>query len=82
MVTDRSTIGDVEWQDPPERKGLVFTHAVLDELRANPGRWALMRSGKGHRTPGIKHPADIELQTSYRGSGRERTYAMYARAKP
>lgn len=74
----------LQWKDPEEScdPRRVLTAPVLAELRANPGRWALIRtyrtrrSGVAHE---IKHPPDIEL----RGINRSHTppiTELYARA--
>ena len=53
----------MRWENPPERRGLVFNAEVVAELRANPGRWALIRERRcrGGDTR-VKHPADIEIK--------------------
>ena len=76
----------VVWRDPPERPpraNAVFTAELLEELRAEPGRWALVRVYRNHKgSSRVKHPADIELLWSVVG-GRARPAAeLYARARP
>ena len=70
------------WRDPPADRRLVLTADVVEQLRANPGRWAVVRqyhnrsAVKGRLV--IKHPADIEL----RGVQEPPGSILYARANP
>lgn len=73
----------VTWQDPPTRHGRVFRDEILAELRAHPGRWALIRTYPWEHSGSYpKHPADLELRFVYytRRPGPART-ELYARAR-
>jgi hypothetical protein len=71
------------WQDPPpNRRRRVLTAEIVDQLRANPGRWAVIRqypnrtAVKGGGV--VKHPTDIEV----RGVEEPPGSVLYVRAKP
>jgi hypothetical protein len=61
----------------------VLTPGIVEQLRANPGRWAVVReyrsltaaNGWGRQ---VKHPGDIEL----RGVEEPPGSVLYARVKP
>jgi hypothetical protein len=71
------------WRDPPPDRRVLLTPLMVEELRARPGRWAVVReyrsltaaNGWGRR---VKHPADIEL----RGVEEPPGSVLYARAVP
>lgn len=71
------------WRDPPPDRRRVLTGEIIELLRANQGRWAVVReyhsltAAKG-RTRSIKHPVDIEL----RGVEEPPGSVLYARAVP
>lgn len=68
----------LEWRDPPADRR-VFSPDVVIQLRAHPGRWALIKSWPYHTGWSPKAPpADIELRYVYRKDFTE----LYARAKP
>jgi hypothetical protein len=78
-----ATIPQLVWRDPPpDRRRPVFTADIIEQLRAQPGRWAVIRQYdnrsalRGRRR--VKHPADIEL----RGVQEPPGSVLYARAKP
>jgi hypothetical protein len=70
------------WRDPPADRRPIFSETVLAELRANPGRWAVLREYpnrtaiKGNANA-FKHPADIEIKGVLEAPGS----VLYARAK-
>jgi hypothetical protein len=76
------TVGLV-WRDPPPDRRRLLTAEIVEQLRASPGRWAVVREyrsltatrGWGRR---VKHPADIEL----RGVEEPPGSVLYARARP
>lgn len=71
------------WRDPPPDRRVLLTPVIVEQLRASPGRWAVVREypnltavrGWGRR---VKHPVDIEL----RGVEEPPGSVLYARAKP
>lgn len=71
------------WKNPPNGRR-VFTNEVLEELRGNPGTWALIRSypyshGRHMKPP----PADIEIRWVVYGHNTDHAYTeLYARARP
>lgn len=73
------------WQDPPEAvKSRIWTAEVLEQLRARPGDWALIRTWT-HTAPGLRQigqpPHDIETKFTYRrGERGGRATQLYARA--
>jgi hypothetical protein len=75
-------MAELIWRDPPERRRRVLTGEIVNELRAHPGRWAVIRrypnrtAIKGRRV--IKHPVDIELLGVTEPPGS----VLYARANP
>jgi hypothetical protein len=69
------------WRDPPADRRLVLTAEVVEQLRANPRRWAVIRQYHNRNAVKgllIKHPADIEL----RGVEEPPGSVLYARANP
>jgi hypothetical protein len=71
------------WRDPPpDRRRRVLSAEIVAQLRANPGRWAVIRqypnrtAVKGGNV--VKHPADIEV----RGVEEPPGSVLYVRAKP
>jgi hypothetical protein len=72
-----------ELPEPGDARRKVLTSGVLAELRANPGRWAVVRSYSYRHSPGqVKHPTDIELSWQHQGRDVNRRTVLYARAKP
>lgn len=68
------------WKDPPERK-TVFNERVTEELRANSGRWALIKTYSGHQCKTPKKPADVEVRWHYDwDEGGHKVSELYARA--
>jgi hypothetical protein len=72
------------WRDPPpDRRHRVLTAEIVEQLRANLGRWAVVReypnrtAVKGRRLL-VKHPVDVELRGVVEPPGS----VLYARAKP
>lgn len=73
-------MAELIWRDPPNRRRWVFTDDVVAMLRANPGRWAVIRRYPNRTAVNgfvPKHPTDIEL----RGVAEPPGSAFYARAK-
>jgi len=71
------------WRDPPPDRRVLLTPLIVEQLRASPGRWAVVREYHGltaarGRARQVKHPVDIEL----RGVEEPPGSALYARAKP
>ncbi len=71
----------VVWRDPPADRRRLLTDEVLEQLRAHPGRWAVVRE-YANRTAvkggiPVKHPPDIELRAVIEPPGS----VLYARAK-
>jgi hypothetical protein len=71
------------WRDPPPgRRRRVLTAEIVRQLRAHPGRWAVIReypnrtAVKGGDV--VAHPADIEV----RGVEQPPGSVLYARARP
>jgi hypothetical protein len=72
------------WRDPPpDRRRRLLTAEIVEQLRARPGQWAVVReypsrtAAKGQRVL-AKHPADIEVRGVLEPPGS----VLYARAKP
>jgi hypothetical protein len=71
------------WREPPADRRVLLTPEIVEQLRARPGRWAVLREyhhlSATHRRAGqVKHPVDIEL----RGAAQPPGWVLYARAKP
>ena len=71
------------WRDPPPDRRVVLTPGIVEQLRASPGRWAVVREYRSltaahGRARLVKHPVDIEL----RGVEEPPGSVLYARAKP
>jgi hypothetical protein len=76
-----ATTQQLIWRDPPADRRLLLTADVIEQLRANPGRWAVVRqyhSRSAVKGLVIKHPVDIEL----RGIQEPPGSVLYARANP
>ena len=77
-------MSSIEWAEPPasgsNRTGTVFTAEVVAALRANPGRWALVK--KSHRGRAVaalfakRHP-EFEATTRKQPGGMFDIYARY-----
>lgn len=73
--------GVLEWRDPPESPR-IFGRLVMADLRANPGRWALIRSAPGNRWRRTwKVPAGVEVHFAYYQVDGRRWTDLYARWK-
>jgi hypothetical protein len=71
------------WRDPPPDRRIVLTPKIVEQLRACPGRWAVVReyrtlTAANSRGRLVKHPVDIELHGVEEPPGS----VLYARAKP
>ncbi len=69
------------WRDPPPKRHRILTPELVAQLRANPGRWAVVReypnrTAVAHPVP--KHPFDLELRRVEEPPGS----VLYARARP
>ena len=81
VESSRRGTAQLVWRDPPPDRRRVLTGEIVELLRANPGRWAVVReyrtstavNGWGRR---VKHPVDIEL----RGVAEPPGSVLYARA--
>lgn len=69
----------LEWRDPPERAGLVFGRETVEELRARPGEWALVRVYGHHHKSVPKTPLGVEIRYRFRVIGGGRFTELYAR---
>jgi hypothetical protein len=76
-------VTELIWRDPPaDGRRRVLTAEIVNQLRAHPGRWAVVRQYpnrtaiKGGIT--VKHPADVEV----RGVEEPPGSVLYARAYP
>jgi hypothetical protein len=80
--SSRAAAVQLIWRDPPpDRCRRVLTAEIVAQLRANPGRWAVIRQCPNRTAvKGVvaKHPADIEL----RGVEEPPGSVLYARAYP
>lgn len=83
VASPRPGASGLVWRDPPPDRRRVLTGEIIELLRANPGRWAVVReyhslaAAKGG-SRWIKHPVDIEL----RGVEEPPGSVLYARAAP
>lgn len=71
------------WRDPPPDRRVVLTPGTVEQLRASPGRWAVVREYRSLTAANgwarlVKHPVDVEL----RGVEEPPGSVLYARAKP
>jgi hypothetical protein len=70
------------WRDPPPDRRVLLTPEIVEQLRASPGRWAVVREYRSltaaNRARQVKHPVDIEL----RGVEEPPGSVLYARARP
>ncbi|HKN37777.1 MAG TPA: hypothetical protein VJ456_01565 [Acidimicrobiia bacterium] len=74
-------VTELMWRDPPADRRRVLTADIVNQLRAQPGRWAVIRQYPNRtaikgRT--IKHPVDVELRAVKEPPGS----ALHARVKP
>ena len=81
--SQQPAITQLVWRDPPSgRRRRVLTAEIVRQLRAHPGRWAVVRqypnrtAVKGGDV--VAHPADIEV----RGVEQPPGSVLYARARP
>lgn len=77
---------DITWQEPPASKNSgrpkILTDEILAELRANPGRWALIYRAHNSAMATLWKKRHPDLETTVRtvpGSD-PKMYDIYARA--
>lgn len=75
-------MADIEWAEPPPPKAgphsSVFTEQVLAALRANPGKWALIKRDHPNAQSAADYPKrHPEFETTARGSNKH--FDIYAR---
>lgn len=75
---------EIVWQDPPKsRNGRAINYAaVIESLKANPGRWALISADwKTSAGPAAfrQNGCDVTTRRNKDDKGDEKTWSVYAR---
>lgn len=76
---------ELKWQDPPSRSGGKSNDwdLVIEQLKANPGKWALVAADWGYSAPPTAFRQQGCEATARRNKGQEgekKTWSVYARS--
>lgn len=66
-------------QDPSRDGRQALTAEILEQLRAEPGAWHLLKVRRGHRTNVYKDEPGVEITQRYRRRSGRRVTEVYGR---
>lgn len=73
-------MANIKWQEPPADGRSGEFHGILQELKAHPGRWALIAEGvSASRSTTIKRTPGYEATVRKSKQGNGSKYDLYAR---